>query len=148
MTEYQFEDINVPRGAYIGWGTTVGQHVTGKVLTYDPLGGTDFNGDPCPQLTLELVAGAASFNKQGERSDFDAGEIVVINAGLVSLKRALRAAAPEPGDVVKIELTGLVKTSKGTVKEMGIKIARGVHKVAKPAQTFAPAPDLDATPPF
>lgn len=148
MTEYQFEEIHVPRGAYIGWGTTVGQHVTGKVLAYDSMGGTDFNDDPCPQLTVELVAPAASFNKQGDRSEYAVGEIVVINAGLVSLKRALRAAAPEPGDVVKIELTGLVKTGKGTVKEMGIKVARGVHKVAKPVQTFAPAPDLDATPPF
>ena len=151
MTEYQFEDVNIPRGAYIGWGNAIGQHVTGKVLDYDPMGGTAFNGDPCPQITVELVAPAASFNKAGERTDFDTGEIVVINAGLVSLKRGLKAADPAPGDVIKIELVNLAKTTNGTVKEMGIKIARGVHKVAAAApkpQTFAPGPDLDAIAPF
>lgn len=151
MTEYTFETIDVPRGAYIGWGNTPGQHVTGKVLDYDPIGGTAFDGSPCPQLTVDLVAPAASFNKEGHRTDYDVGEIVVINAGLVSLKRALRKADPEPGDVIKITLENLVKTTNGTVKEMGMQIARGAARDAikpQPTQEFAPAPTLDANPPF
>lgn len=152
MTEYNFEIVDVPKGAYIGWGTTVGQHVTGKVLDYDPTGGTAFDGSVCPQLTVELVAPAASFNKEGTRTDFGSGELVVLNAGLVSLKRALKAASPEPGDVVKITLENLVKTANGTVKEMGIKIARGAARDSIPAkpqtQEFAQTPTFDASPPF
>lgn len=140
----QWEEIDVPKGAYIGWGTTTGQHVTGKVLAYDETGGTDFNGNPCPQLSVELTEKAASFNKEGERTDFDAGELVVLNCGQVSLKRAVRAAALNTGDLVKIELANLVKTANGTVKEMAIKVARGAGgssesaPVQQPAQAEAP----------
>lgn len=121
----EWEEIEVPRGAYIGWGTKPGQHVTGKVLEYSVDGGTDFNGNPCPTVAVELTEKAASFNKDGDRSEHEAGELVQLNAGQVSLKRALRAADPSPGDLVKIELSNLVKTDKGTVKEFSIKIARG-----------------------
>lgn len=154
MTNYNFETVDVPRGAYIGWGTTTGQHVTGKVLDYDPTAGTDFNGHPCPQLAVELVAPAASFDKEGSRTDYQTGELVVLNAGQVSLKRGLKAADPEPGDVIKITLSNLVKTANGTVKEMSIQIARGAARdsvPAKPAtQGFADAPaqEFSAEPPF
>lgn len=152
MTEYNFEEISVPRGAYVGWSDQVGQHVTGKVLDYAPVGGTNFAGDPCPQLTVELVAPAASFNKAGDRTDFPAGELVVLNAGQVSLKRALRAANPEPGDVVKITLSSLVKTQNGVVKEFSLAIARGAARDSIPAkpqvQEFAQTPTFDASPPF
>lgn len=120
-----WEDVTVPRGAYIGWGTKKGQHVTGKVLDYQPEGGTDFNNNVCPSATIELTETAASFNKDGDRSEFAAGELIQLNAGQVSLKRALRAADPAPGDLVKITLVNLAKTDKGTVKEFDIKIARG-----------------------
>lgn len=131
MTEW--EEVEVPRGAYIGWGSKPGQHVTGKVLEYSLDGGTDFAGNPCPSIAIELTEPAASFNKEGVRTDYPAGELVQLNAGQVSLKRALRAADPSPGDLVKIELQNLVKTSNGTVKEMGIKIARGAGASPKPA---------------
>lgn len=139
-----WETVEVPRGAYIGWGTKKGQHVTGKVLDYSPDGGSDFNGNPCPTLSVELTEDAASFNKDGDRSDHKAGEIVQLNAGQVSLKRALRAADPNTGDLVKITLENLAKTDRGTVKEFGIKIARSAAK---------PKPDLkvvadDDEPPF
>lgn len=140
MTEW--ENVDVPRGAYVGWGTKTGQHVTGRVVEYGPEGGLDFNGNKCPSVAIELTEPAASFNKEGARTDFPAGEMVQLNAGQVSLKRALRAADPSPGDLVKIELSNLVKTAKGTVKEFSIKIARGA----------APAPKVveedDQSPPF
>lgn len=144
-----WETIEVPRGAYLGWGNKKGQHVTGKVLEYSPDGGTNFAGDPCPAATIELTEPAASFNKEGERTDYPAGEIIQLNAGQVSLKRALRAADPSPGDLVKITLDSLVKTDKGTVKEFGIKIARG----AGGATTKSKAAEADSAvdddePPF
>lgn len=148
--EPTWEDVSVPRGAYISWGTQVGQHVTGRILDFDVTGGTDFAGNPCPQVSIELTAPAASIDKQGNRTDFDPGELVVLNAGQVSLKRAIRAADPRPGDLVKITLESLVKADKGTVKEFGIKIARAGHRTDAPS-AFAdaiPAPAAVAAPPF
>jgi len=139
-----WETIEVPRGAYIGWGTKKGQHVTGKVLEFSPDAGSDFNNNPCPTLAVELIEDAASFNKEGDRTDHKAGEIVQLNAGQVSLKRALRAADPNPGDLVKITLENLVKTDKGTVKEYGIKIARGAGGTVKPKAASADSDDDDS----
>jgi hypothetical protein len=142
MTDW--EDICVPKGAYISWGNKPGQHVTGKVLEYAFDGGTDFAGNRCPSIAIELTEKAASVNKDGDRTDYPAGEIVQLNAGQVSLKRALRAADPNPGDLVKITLENLVKTPNGTVKEFGIKIARGAGTSTKPAA----AETDDDLPPF
>lgn len=129
-----WETIEVPRGAYIGWGSKKGQHVTGKVLDYNAEGGTDYNQNVCPCATIELTEDAASFNKDGDRTDIPAGELIQLNAGQVSLKRALRAADPAVGDLVKITLINLAKTEKGSVKEFDIKIARGAGgKVAAKA---------------
>lgn len=141
-----WEEVEVPRGAYLGWGTKKGQHVTGKVLEYSPDGGTNFAGEPCPSATIELTEAAASFNKEGERTDYPAGEIIQLNAGQVSLKRALRAADPSPGDLVKITLENLAKTDKGTVKEFGIKIARGAGGTVKPKAAAAATDDDDEIP--
>lgn len=135
-----WETIEVPRGAYIGWGTKVGQHVTGKVLEYAPNGGTNFAGEPCPALTIELIEKAASFTKDGERSEHGPGEVVQLNVAQVSLKRAVRAADPAPGDLLKIVLSNLAKTEKGSVKEFSIQIARG-------AGGSAPAPAAKAAAP-
>jgi hypothetical protein len=151
MTTYNWESVDVPRGAFISWGEQTGQHVTGKVLSFDASGGTDFNNNPCPQLSVELIEPAASINKQGQRTDFPAGELVVLNCGQVSLKRAVNAASLEPGDLVKITLDNLVKTSNGVVKEFSIKVARGAGGAATPkpqpaAQSFPAAPTSE--PPF
>lgn len=134
----EWEEIEVPRGAYISWGTKPGQHVTGRVVDYNVTGGNDFNEQPCPQIAVELTEPAVSVNKDGDRSNFDTGELVQLNAGQVSLKRALRAADPSPGDLVKITLSDLVKTSKGTVKEFSIKIARGAAVSAVKADDDEP----------
>lgn len=136
MTEPQWEEVDVPRGAFISWGTNTGQHVTGKVVSYEPQGGTDFAGHPCPQLAVELTAAAASINKEGARTDYAAGELVVLNAGQVSLKRALQAAQPQPGELVKITLANLARTANGTVKEFSIAKAPGP---APTTEAVAPA---------
>ena len=139
-----WEEVNVPRGAYISWGTRIGQHVTGKVLEYSADGGTNFNGDACPSVAIELIEPAASITKDGERSEHAVGDIVQLNAGQVSLKRALRAADPKAGDLVKITLKNLAKTDKGSVKEFDIKIARGAGGSGSPKA----APVDDHIPPF
>ena len=56
-----WENIEVPAGSYIGWGTEPGQTVIGKVLGFNMTGGTDFGrlsilevtGDPQPKLVWE-----------------------------------------------------------------------------------------------
>lgn len=143
-TNAQWEEVPVPRGAFIGWGNAIGQFVTGKVLDYDETGGTDFSGNTCPTLSVELLESAASFDKSGTRTDFPAGDLVILNAGQVSLKRALRAAALNAGDLVKITMANLVKSANGTVKEFEIKVARGAGRPAQPAQTFQQAPAAPA----
>jgi hypothetical protein len=148
MSNTNWEEVSVPRGAYVGWGTTPGQHVTGKVLEYSPTGGTNYAGDPCPQLSVELIEPAASFNKAGERTDFPAGEFVVITCGQASLKRAVQAAALSVGDLVKITFSGTYKSANGEGKEFAIKVARGAaqHATPQPATGFGNTPQ--AAPPF
>jgi hypothetical protein len=144
MTEW--ETIEAPSGSFIGWGNRQGQFVTGRVVEYAIDGGTDFNGGKCPMLSIELTEKAASFNKEGDRTDHEPGELVNITAGQVKLKSVIRSADPNPGDLIKIELTGVSKTASGnTLKEFGIKIARGAGgPVSKPAA--AAADDSDECP--
>lgn len=142
---YDWETVEVPSGAFIGWGTTPGQHVTGKVLSYTSSGGTDFNGDPCPQLTIELLDKAASFNKAGERTDYPSGELVNLTVGQTGLKAAVQRAVPEPGDLVKITMTGTSKTNRGNeIKNFDLKIARGAGQRQTPSAAAAANPE----PPF
>lgn len=144
MTQPTWEEIQVPRGAYVGWGNHPGQHVTGKVLAFAEKGGTDFNDEPCPSLEIELTEPAASFDKNGTRTDYQPGEMVSLNCGQVSLKRAVRAAAVDPGDLIKLTLTGLEPGNKGTVKVFGVKVARGAGR----AMGQAPATQPQAAPSF
>lgn len=143
-----WESVDVPAGSYIGWGTEPGQTVIGKVLTYNPTGGTNFAGDTCPELNLELIEPTYSVNKAGERFTHEAGQLVVVSAGGANLKRGVVAAQPQTGDLIKIELEKLEPLSGGrTVKVFKIAIARGGGRSATPQATpVAPSTDL-ATPP-
>ena len=146
-----WETIEAPSGSFIGWGNRKGQHITGRVVEYAIDGGTDFNGGKCPMLSIELTEKAASFNKEGDRTDHEAGTLVNITAGQVKLKSVIRSADPSPGDLIKIELTGVAKTASGnTLKEFDIKIARGaggaVAAKAEPKKAMAEVDDDE--PPF
>ena len=144
MSDYEWETIDVPSGAFIGWGTREGQHVTGKVLEYLPAGGTDFDGNPCPRLAVELIERAASFNKAGERTDYDPKEIVSLNVGQTGLKAAVLRANPEAGDLIKITMTGTTRTNKGNdIKGFDLKIARGAGNPQAARRAVA-----EAEPPF
>lgn len=120
-----WETVDVPVGTYIGWGNSRGQHVTGKVTDYDATGATDFDGNPCPYLEIELTEPAASFDKFGERTDYAAGATVMMSCGQVSLKRKIRKAAPRQGDMVKITMADIEKVDRGTVKVFEVQVARG-----------------------
>ena len=142
-----WETIEAPSGSFIGWGSRKGQHVTGRVVEYAIDGGTDFNGGKCPMLSIELTEPAASFNKEGERTDHEPGALVNITAGQVKLKSVIRTADPAPGDLIKVELTGVAKTASGnTLKEFNVKIARGAGGPVKP-KAAAEVDDSDE-PPF
>jgi hypothetical protein len=142
----QWEEIEVPRGSFIGWAERPGQEVIGKVVAYAVNGGTDFNDQPCPQVVIDLTARAYSVNKQGERFDYDAGDLVTVNAGLANLKAAIRKADPAPGDLLKISFSDTDKASKGTVKVFNVKIMRGGGaSAAAAARQQAPA---QSAPPF
>ena len=138
-----WETIEAPVGSFIGWGATKGQHVTGKVLDFTMDGGTDFGGNRCPQISIELTEAAASFNKAGERRDIPAGETVNITAGQVKLKTVLSQTNPSKGDQIRIELKDVIRTNTGnTLKDFLVQIKR--NGATAPA---APADDFDK-PPF
>lgn len=139
------DPIEVPAGAYVGWGSKVGQKVIGTVTEYQERGGTDFNGNVCPEVSIILAERAASFNKAGDRTDFDADEEVGVTCGGVNLKKAIRKAAPERGDLIKIELIELVKTPNGTAKIFDVRVKRGGGAKPAPAQSSRP---IDDEPPF
>lgn len=122
----QWQKIEVPRGSYVGWGNKRGQHVTGTVTDYDVTGGSDFNGNACPQLDVELTERAASFDKEGNRTNFEVGELVSVTCGLTVLKKMVKSAEPKKGDLVKITMDGTEKSPNGTVKLFDFQIARGV----------------------
>lgn len=139
-----WETIEAPSGSFIGWGTKKGQFVEGKVTSYSEDEGRDFTGGRCPQIAIELTEKAASFNKSGDRTDFDPGQDVQITAGQVKLKGVLLKANPRVGDLIRIELTDVIKTTAGnTLKDYMVKISRDdtagkpVKRADKPAEQAA-----------
>ncbi|MDO5091810.1 MAG: hypothetical protein Q4D79_00050 [Propionibacteriaceae bacterium] len=148
---YNFEAIETPAGAFIGWHENPGQVVTGEVVDYSPTGGQDFSGGACPQVTLRLVEPCSSFNKQGQRTDFAAGEVVSITCGQANLKRGIIAAQPAVGDVLRVTHSSNAKTANGVAKVFSLEIARGAaastQQAADPGLNPAPvAPLPGATP--
>ena len=80
-------------------------------------------------------------NKDNQRFDYQAGQLVNINAGGANLKRGVTAAQPAPGDLIKIELEKLEPLSGGrSVKVFAISIAREQAGDRRPGRcTPAPA---------
>lgn len=133
---YPWEEVHVPAGSYIGWGNWPGQYAMGIVISYGDNDGTTQKGEPCPETTLELVEPAASFDKQGNRTDYQPGAIVQITHSQVSSKKAARAADAKPGDLVKYTLSEyLVGQGKegGDVKVFSVNIVRNYRPVPQRA---------------
>lgn len=122
MTDWQ--DIDIPQGTFIGWGE-VGQTITGKVLSFAAEGGSDFNGNPCPQVVLELTESADNYKDKGTTKEtLDSGELVTLTCGQANLKRAIVAASLNTGDLVRIKFDDTYKTPSGTGKSFKVQVAR------------------------
>lgn len=123
---YDFQDVEVPRGRFIGWGNKPPQKVTVKVISFDPTGGTDFNGNICPLMLGNLVEACDNYRDKGAvKERLDADELVSVKGATANLKAGLLAADPKPGDVVQMDFTDTYKTSNGTGKTIDVRIARG-----------------------
>jgi hypothetical protein len=124
--------VEVEVSTYFSWGKTPGQCVEGEVIAYDPNGGKDYNGEPCPSLEVKLREPADSFDKDGKRTTFEAGEIVTLTCAQVSLEIKVRKANPKPGDLVQIILTGLVegRNGKSPRKDFTVRVARATPQEA------------------
>jgi hypothetical protein len=122
VAQPDWQKIDVPAGGnFIGWGNKDSQTVIGKVLTFTLTGGTDFNDNDCPQLELELVEDASSFDKGGNETVYGAGDLVTLTCGLVRLNKAVRKAGLQTGDLVKIVMTGTTDIGGGKgMKEFDI----------------------------
>jgi len=101
-----------------GWITfkEVGDHVVGDILAIRS--GSDFNGDPCPELIIRS----------------DDGEERTLTAGQVMLKSELAAQAPQVGDRIRIVYSGVGDAKPGKAP-------------AKMFDVAVKAKDPNATPP-
>jgi hypothetical protein len=128
MTE--FTKVEVARGDFIGWAPKPPQTVIVKVQSFDPLGGTDANDKPCPQMVGTLTEDTKSYRDNGATvRDLKAGDLVTVTAGIANLKAGLLAADPKPGDIVKMDFNDVYKTAKGTGKVIDVLIARASQAV-------------------
>lgn len=143
ITDYDFDEVEIPQGTFIGWGK-IGQTITVKVLSYAVEGGTDFNGNTCPQLVGELTVGCDNYKDKGATHEtIDAGELVTVTCGLANLKKGITAAQPVPGDVVRMAYESDYKTASGTGKTIKVAIARGAGKAPS-----GPSPAEEGQDPF
>lgn len=81
--------------------------------------GKDFNGNPCPELILEV-------NDQGDEQT-----VTVSQVRLLSL---FRQQAPQEGDKIRIEYTavGPASPGKAPAKEFTLEVKPGPHALAVP----------------
>lgn len=155
MSQYEMETVEVAAGAYIGWAGAPGQKIAGYVTYYDPKGGSDFGGNVCPLLSVELTEAAYSVNKDGHRDDFGAGEVISITAGQANLKRTITAGNLALGDYIELVYHDTAKSANGTVKLFKLGVARGArpvqdapHAVQAPAGSVGGQPTQPAAPPL
>lgn len=94
MTDY---DEFTAAGTYQKW-EDVGDTVEGRILDFTIDGGSDFDGKPCPELSVETTSG-----------------VVIITAGQANLRRLLteRASKLTDGHGVKVTFSGTYPTKQG-----------------------------------
>lgn len=89
--------------------------------------GKDFNGNPCPELILEL----------------DDGEEKTVTAGQVRLKAELAEKRPNVGDRVRITYSGVsrdARPGRAPSKEFTVEVKEGPHELKQPAVSNSDAP--------
>lgn len=146
------------RGSFIGWGTEAGQHVTGEVISFDPNGGTDPDGEVCPELVVRLTEPSFSV-RSGSRTEFSVGDVVTLTCAqgkskktgqAYGLRRDIVTVNPRPGQEIKVLLESLRPTAKSPQKNFDIKI-RGNGQVQQPVTSAPSVPvqgELQGAPPF
>jgi hypothetical protein len=142
----QWEEIDVPQGSYMSWASRPGQRVVGKIIDYDPRGGTDLNDQPCPLITVLLAEATYAVNKDGDRKEFAADDMIMVNCSLYNLKKAIKFANVERGDMINIHYNDVVRVDKGDAKQFKIKVLRG-SKANSRDQGAAGAPQYAGTVP-
>ena len=131
MSDIEWSEVVVPQGTFVGWGK-VGQTIIGRTVAYGDEDGRDYDGEPCPQIVVELVEQAHTFRSKDQSWEtIEAGELATITGGQASLARALRAASPEPGRMVRIVYAEDYKTSKGSPGK-GFRIDLGPRQAPAP----------------
>ena len=96
-TNWDFDELAVG-GTYAKF-ERIGDSYTGRIAAFDLEGGTDFNGDPCPQLVLETADG-----------------IIKVSAGQANLRRQMTDYATRliPGHGARVTYSGDYETKHGT----------------------------------
>jgi hypothetical protein len=137
--DYDWETIEVA-GSFFSWGNTPGQKLVGKVLSYDPTGGRNFNDEPCPFLTIELLEKAVSMPKDKDQISYPVGDLISLTCGQMVLAKTIRFADPAKGDVIQIGYIANTKSKPGQTpaKVFDVKIARQ-SGTPSPTTPVAPA---------
>lgn len=135
-----WEEVEVPQGAYMSWASRPGQRVVGLVIDYEPHGGTDFNDNPCPLLTLRLRDSTYAVSKDGDRRDFAADDMIMVNCGVINLKKAIKFANLERGNLVDIHYYDVTRVDKGDAKQFKVRVMR------KPSQDHQREPVSSGAP--
>ena len=124
-------------GPFISWGPKPGQIILGEVLDATP--GTDYDGNPCAQISVLLDEPTTSEPKQGETRTFAKGDTVTVKgASPSSLKKGMLDAAPVAGDTIRIAFDSMYDTAKGgkaSGKGFTVKISKSVAAGVGPVVT-------------
>lgn len=96
-TNWDFDEL-ATGGTYAKF-EKIGDSYTGRIAAFDLEGGTDFNGDPCPQLVLETADG-----------------IIKVSAGQANLRRQMTEYATRliPGHGARVTYSSDYETKHGT----------------------------------
>lgn len=94
-----YESIPTGGGEFVTW-TEVGQVVEGIIIGFTVDGGSDFNDNACPEVTIRQLDGA----------------LATVTCGTAQLKKAMTLNADKMrlGHQIRIEFTGTYKTNKGS----------------------------------
>lgn len=111
MSGYNWDDYK-STGEWISF-RDIGDQVIGDIIAIRT--GTDFNGNPCPELILRT----------------DDGEERTLTAGQTLLKSALAEQAPQVGDKIFIKYTGNTeaKPGKAPAKQFQVAVKTGEGNV-------------------